>query len=608
MEIRQYITLIKRWLWLIILGTLIGGLGGYYFSVRQTPVYQADTRFMILRAAPTSIDYYYYYEDNRELISTYIQLLTTESLLDKASEKLGFEVKEGQASAVQIGETQFASLTVKDEDPGKAVQIANILVQTLIETNEEMQSIRYQTTEKNLQDRINEAEVQISIVQEQINDMSVSAVQTQINDVQLQIDDLQAQITALEKRNTELNSVLTLTDEQKDELSYNQDTLDQIKPILDLYQKIYTNLVVLGVPVDSGSDSNVKLDQLKTTLALYQEIYIASVSDMEALRLSRAQSTPTVVQVEPATVPSSPISPKPLRTALLSAAVGLLLMGGIAFLIEYLDDTIKTPDEVTSAFGLPVIGMIAEMQSSKKRSINGNSKTGIFVANQPRSPISEAFRSLRTNLEFASIDNPLKTLMVTSTYAEEGKTTIAVNLAIILAQSDKKVLLLDGDLRRPKVHQHMELTNRVGLSDLIRGKIEIEDVLQESKRINGISIVTSGSLPPNPAELLGSNRMEQVLKKLNAYFDIIIIDAPPMLVSDAMILSTKVDGVIFTIQPGKSRIGGVRSSINELKRLEAKLLGVVMNRIPKNREYYYGGYYYYSSDAKKSGQHYYTNV
>jgi capsular exopolysaccharide synthesis family protein len=371
---------------------------------------------------------------------------------------------------------------------------------------------------------------------------------------------------------------------------------------LALYQEIYTNLVVLGKPVESGGDISGQLDQLQTTLNLYQQIYISSISSLEALRLAQAQNTQTVVQVEPATTPKNPISPKPVQSALLYAAVGLVVTAGIAFLIEYLDDTVKTPDDVKNTLGLPVVGLVAEL----KGNYDGKNalRSGVFVADQPRSPVSEAFRALRTNLEFSSVDSPLKTILVSSSGEGEGKTTVASNLAIILSQGGKKVLLLDADLRRPNVHKQFSIPNRVGLSDLIRGRMDVEDVIQVPENIKKLSIITSGSLPPNPAELLGSLKMGLILDSLKSIFDVIVIDTPPMLVSDAQILSSRVDGILFVVRPGKTHIDVAKSPLEELKRIDARVVGVVLNRIPRNRGYYYGGYRYYSPYYSSNGYHY----
>jgi succinoglycan biosynthesis transport protein ExoP len=601
MDIRQIISIIKRWIWLMVTGTLVAGMVGFFVSNAETPLYQASTRFIVLRAAQTTSYDYYSYLDSQQLITTYAQLLTSNSLLEETSDLLGYQVQAGLAKAEQIGETQFVKLTVTHPNSEKAATIANTLVTVLINQNAKLQSIRYVNAEQNLQNRLDETQKQIESLQSQIDTLSTATVQDQLTTVQSNIDDLQSQVSELETQISSL-SVSAVTEEQKIALSEKQANLNQIKPILALYQQIYTNLVVLGKPQESGGATSAQLDQLTTTLNLYQQIYISSISSMEALRLSQAQNTPTVVQVEPATVPGSPISPKPLQTGLLYAAVGLVATAGIAFLIEYLDDTIKTPDDVKNTLGLPVVGLVAELMGNYQG--KNALKSGVFVADQPRSPVSEAFRALRTNLEFSSVDSPIKTILVTSSGEGEGKTTIASNLAIILSQGGKKVLLLDADLRRPNVHKQFSIPNRVGLSDLIRGRLDVGDVVQVPENNKKLSIITSGSLPPNPAELLGSSRMGAILDSLKNQFDVIVVDTPPMLVSDAQILSSRVDGMLFVIRPGKTHIDVAKSPLEELKRIGARVIGVVLNRIPRNRGYYYGGYRYYSPYYSSNGYHY----
>ncbi len=596
MDIKQFFVSAKRWLWFLILGTLLGAVGGYFFSSRQTPIYQASTRFVVLRAAQTTYDYFSYL-DSQQLISTYAQLLSTESLLAQASQELGFPVRKGQATAAQINDTQFVELTVKDTDPERAALIANGLVKVLIDQNEQLQSVRYISAEQNLQNRIDEAQQQISILQAQINEVSSATVESQLQSVQAQIDDLQAQVTALNAEVAKIDPE-TATDEQIALLADYQAQLDQLTPVLSLYQQIYTNLVVLKTPAQSDTTTTTQLTQLRTTLELYQQIYISSISSLETLRLTRAQNTPNVVQVEAAVTPSSPISPKPMQSALLAGGIGLLVTAAVAFLVEFLDDTIKTPDEVKDQLGLPVIGLIGELRKKNK-----DEKLGNYVAYHPRSPVSEAFRALRTNLEYSGIDAPLRVILVTSAGKSEGKTTVATNLAIVLAQSGKKVLLLDSDMRRPNVHAQFNIHNRVGLSDLVRGKLTLESVVRTLPEIKNLSIITSGGLPPNPAELLGSERMRSILEEMKSVFDVIVMDSPPMLVSDAQILSTRTDGVIYVIVPGNTHSVAAKRPLEELQRINANILGVVMNRIPRNRDYYYGGYNYYSPYSSHDGYH-----
>lgn len=601
MDIKQIFVAAKRWLWFLVLGTILGAAGGFVFSNRQTPIYQASTRFVVLRAAQTTYDYFSYL-DSQQLISTYAQLLSTESLLAQASQELGFPVQKGQATAAQIDDTQFVQLTVRDTDPERAALIANGLVKVLIDQNEQLQSVRYISAEQNLQTRIDEAQEQISILQAQINEISSATVETQLQSVQAQIDDLQNQITGL---NTEIAKIdpEQATDAEITLLADYQAQLDQLTPVLSLYQQIYTNLVVLKTPAQSDANTTTQLDQLRTTLELYQQIYISSISSLETLRLTRAQNTPNVVQVESAVVPSSPISPKPMQSALLAGCIGFLVTAGIAFLVEFLDDTIKTPDEVKEILDLPVIGLIGELNKKSK-----DDKLGNYVAYHPRSPVSEAFRSLRTNLEYSSIDKPLRCILVTSAGESEGKTTVASNLAIVLAQSGKKVLLLDSDMRRPNVHAQFNIHNRVGLSDLVRGKLTLENVVRTLPEVNNLDIITSGGLPPNPAEMLGSERMRTILEELKTLYDIVVLDSPPMLVSDAQILSTRTDGVIYVIVPGLTHSVAAKRPLEELERINANLLGVVMNRIPRNRDYYYGGYNYYSPYSSHQGYHQSTSI
>jgi len=598
MDIKQVFSTIKRWLWLIILGCVIGSGIGYYISSQQTPIYQAQARFVILPAAQTTYDYYSYL-NSQQLVSTYAQLLTTEDLLYQASTELGFPVRKGQATASQVGDTKFVILTVKDPDPFKAAVIANGLVEILIAQNEKLQSVQFDAAEKNLQDRVLQAEEQINILEGQITQLSGEVVQSQIETVQEQMADVQSQIN-------NLNADIALIDpesespEDQEQLAAYQTKLAEIQPILALYQDIYTQLVVLGQAPSSSDATPTDLERLKTTLNLYQQIYITSINNLESLKLAKAQSTPTVMQVETAVKPTVPISPKPTRTALLGAAVGLLVTAAIVFLVEFLDDTLKTPDEIKAVLDLPTIGFIGELKHNPRR---GEESLGTFVARNPRSPVSEAFRSLRTNLEYSAIDVPLKTVLITSSGESEGKSTIAANLAIVQAQSGKKVVIIDGDMRRPKVHVQFNKPNRIGLSDVITGKMRIEDVTKSFDQVENLSIITCGTLPPNPAELLGSDKMTRVIEELESKFDFIVIDSPPMVVSDAQILSSKVDGIVYVIIPGQTRAITARRPIEELKRIESRVIGVVANKIPRNRDYYYGGYNYYSPYSNHYSYH-----
>jgi capsular exopolysaccharide synthesis family protein len=288
-----------------------------------------------------------------------------------------------------------------------------------------------------------------------------------------------------------------------------------------------------------------------------------------------------------------------MNTAL-AGVVGFMLAAGIVFLIEYLDDTLKTPEDVERALGLPVLGFVAEMKYKKK------SAAEVYISRQPRSPVSEAFRSLRTNLEFSAVEKPISTILVTSPGPSEGKTTVAVNLAAIFSQAKNRVVLIDADMRRPHVHHLLGMSNREGLSDLFLNPSQTNNVGRSRDDLPHLLVITSGSLPPNPAELLGSEKMSRILKQMRQNVDVVIIDTPPSLVADAQILATKVDAVLFVIQPGVTRVETAKASLDMFKRSGARVVGVVLNRIPRSRSDYYGGYKYYS--PYKRGKDYFSEV
>jgi capsular exopolysaccharide synthesis family protein len=359
-------------------------------------------------------------------------------------------------------------------------------------------------------------------------------------------------------------------------------------------------MLVLGQGGTSVTgNTQARQDQLQAALTLYQQIYSNLLNNYEAVRLARLRSTPNIVQIQPASIPNKPIRPQPLRDIAMGSLFGAVLLGSVAFLIEYLDDTLKSPDDITRHLQLPVVGLIGEMEKPKRKDEKG---LHVYVSDNPLSPITEAFRTLRTNLEFAGVDKPLKSLLITSTSPGEGKSTIAVNLAAVIAQGEHKVVLMDTDLRRPTLHRHLQIANRRGLSDLFRDSIKIGNVINTWGE-PPIAVITSGGLPPNPSELLASAKMEAILRELESKSDVIILDAPPCIVADPVILAARVDGVLLVIEPGKTKIGAAQVVIEQLQRSGARIIGVVLNPISRHRSSYYTKYQYYSTYYSSNGYH-----
>jgi len=278
---------------------------------------------------------------------------------------------------------------------------------------------------------------------------------------------------------------------------------------------------------------------------------------------------------------------------LIAAFVGAVIGTTIGLLIEYLDNTIKSPQQIKELFNLPTIGCI-----------NSNSEidNGVLVQNNPRSPTAEAFRLIRTNLEYTAVDHSINSILITSTGVGEGKTTTAIYLAFVMARPGKQVLLLDCDLRKPKAHKVLDLQNSVGISDVFRQQATLQDVMQKVNE--NLRVITSGDIPPNPAELLGSAKMTDILAQLKEMTDIVIVDSPPALVTDSSVLAAKTDAVVVVVQAGVTETNSVLALMDQLHRMNAYVAGIVLNKISGSRGRYYGygyGYGYSDYDAQTEG-------
>lgn len=343
----------------------------------------------------------------------------------------------------------------------------------------------------------------------------------------------------------------------------------------------------------------LEMERLETRINQYESIYSNLLLSYENVRMAEAQSISGVTLVEEALIPTRPVRPDVMQNTMLAAVVGLLLAVGVIFAIELLDDSLKSPDEVKRLFQLPVLGMIAQHDQDDGQ---------LVTMNTPRSPVAEAFRSLRTNIQFASVDKPIRTLLVTSPAPSDGKTTVSSNLAAVLAQGGKRVALVDADLHRPRVHRVFNLDNSHGLSALfMEPKVQSNGWMQPTRQ-ERLNIVSSGPLPPNPSELLGSQKMREIIDVMLQECDFVLLDTPPVLsVTDAAILSTVVDGVLLVVRPGETRMGALKQAVETMRRVNANLLGLVFNGVGKNRgyyDYYYKSYYYnyYDNHHKRTAR------
>ena len=295
---------------------------------------------------------------------------------------------------------------------------------------------------------------------------------------------------------------------------------------------------------------------------------------------------------QPATLPTAPSAPRPKLNLALGLLVGLAIGVGAAVLRETLDTRVKTVGALQDLTGLPALGVLALDKDVPKHPL-------ITQAGQS-SPRAEAHRQLRTNLQYVNPDERPRSFVVTSSVPREGKSTTAVNLAIAMAQGGEQVLLLEADLRRPRVAQMLGLEGSVGLTDILVGRAEVADVVQRFGAVPGLGVLAAGTLPPNPSELLGSQHMFELIRELEK-MSVVIIDAPPLIpVTDAAVLSVATGGALLVVALNKVRRDQVRQSMTNLDTVGGKLLGTIANMVPaRSMEAYGTGY---AGDYVKGGR------
>ena len=335
------------------------------------------------------------------------------------------------------------------------------------------------------------------------------------------------------------------------------------------------------------NDKQNEISSLQSKLSAMENNYGLLLSNTQQGAIN------TLTIIEFAELPSSPIGSMKGLTILLAAAAGFILAAGTAYLLEYLDDTVQSPDSVMRLFSAPILGRIFEQAE-------GIDESRLYDADNSNHPLTETFRALRTEIDLAEMgQRHLKTILVASPDIGDGKTSVAVNLALSMAQRGKKVYLLDADLRKPKIHKLFNLANDEGLADVVFARA-VFDWRIGIKEVRQMSVLTAGNTPPDPAELLSSEKMELFLSELEEVADIVIIDGPPLFVPDAMILASKVDGVLLVVRPGHTRQSLAKASMEHIKSVGAKVVGIVLNRIPLRGADYYAGksylYTYYHSN------------
>ena len=365
------------------------------------------------------------------------------------------------------------------------------------------------------------------------------------------------------------------------------------------------------------NDASVEYAILQREVDTNRELYNSVLQRMKDVGLAAESQTSNTVVVDDAVAPGGPSSPHPLTAILQAMAFGLALAIGLAFLIEYQDKTLKTPDEIEAYLRLPNLASVPSFARIDAKQfgnprINGNGTANLPAKNleiagslSRYSVIGESYRGLRTALMLSRAGSPPKSILITSSSNSEGKTVSAINTGVVFAHTGARVLIIDADLRRPRCHKVLGIENRQGLTEVLAGTNKVDQLIRDTG-IEGLWLLTAGSIPPNPSELVGSERMRETLASMVVEFDLVIVDSPPLMpVTDAMLLSTMVDGVVLVVNSKKTAKQLARAALARLEFARAKLFGVLLNEVDVNSPHYryyssyhggYGDYHPYTSD------------
>lgn len=355
------------------------------------------------------------------------------------------------------------------------------------------------------------------------------------------------------------------------------------------------------------NESAIQYNLLKRDAETYRTLYEGLQQKLKEAGVSAGLKSNNFRIIDSARTPMGPIEPNIPRNLLFALVLGSATGVGLAFLLEGLDNTIRTTDQAQMISGLAPLGMIplgsksAREGPNPKRLVIASSKEAVELVTQvrPQSQMAESYRALRTSLLLSNLGSPPKVIMVTSALPQEGKTTTSINVAVVLAQKGVRVLLIDADLRRPSIHKTLGMGPRSGLSNVLTGSTTLEQAITRTTILPNLYVLPAGTPPPNPAELLASANMKDVLAQLSEQYDHIVVDTPPSLsVTDAVVLSPRADAVVLVIRSGQTTKQALRRSRDILAQVNAKVVGVLLNAVDLTSPDYY---YYYEYQGKYSG-------
>ncbi len=607
LTLHDYWRIIRKRIRLVILSFLLVIAATIFYTMGQTPVYRAHTQVEIgKRFSPANylseiITWY-----PGDMMSTEARIATSRPVIEKTirelslagknptPEKIDEEVShwESKVAAHQVGNSNILQIEVTCADPEKAALVANTLTQVYLEKSYEVKIQARRDMRKFIGEQMRSVRESLEAAEDALYEFEKSGnielvrrnLSQKLADMKLNLADLKRRYTARHPR------------------------------VLDLED----NIKALKSTIAALSRKELAKRRLERDLKINEGLYTMLSKKYKEALIAESDKENTKRVINPAVKPSSPISPNRKLNVVVGGTVGLIFGFVLAFLKEHLDTSIATIEDVENFLKLPVLGIIPHIAGADKNvraREGGIAKAGyhtnrLVIFSDPKSPIAESYRTLQTNVDFARTEDVGNVLLFTSTSLQEGKSITICNFALAAAQMSKKVLLVESDFRRPVIDKMFGLGREPGLSEVLRGAAKWEDVsrgtadfilgdLESEKiiRIYGIDnlrVITSGKLPPNPTQILGSRRMKQFIEDVRKKFDIVLFDTAPVLpVADSIIMAPLVGGVVIVYQVGRTARGALRRAATQLEQAKAKLLGVVLNDIRASEMESIGYYYYY---------------
>jgi polysaccharide biosynthesis transport protein len=614
-DLREYARVLWERRWMIISFTLILCTLSLIRSFMMKPVYEAGTRILIQSEAPnvvnmqevTPMDF-----GDREYYQTQYKILKSRSIAGRVDKALGEyvpwsewngrgkkndqELLTGQdridallerVEVKPIPNTQLVEIAAQDIDPKLAAKIANLWAEDYISYVLDTKFDATQYASGWLQEKITEAKSNLESSERKLQDYRKTSKIT----ISYEDGDRDKMLDILFKKKSDLEIALS---EKSEYLR------PQHPEIIGIKNEINTVDDKIAIEKDKGlnvRDKEIEYSMLKRDVETNKHMYESLLKRIKETEVTGELKTTNIRVIDNAIVPKSPVKPKKKLNFLIALFVGLMGGGGLAFLFEGLDQSVRTPEDVKNHIKLPALASIAMPKDDDK-----GEDPEFITRNKPRSTISESYRSLRTSIMFTAVEHKRKILAITSSGPQEGKTTSAINLAIVMAQSGEKTILVDADLRKPRIEKAFNFKKEHGLTEVLAGKERLDKSIHKTD-IKDLDVIACGTIPPNPSELLGSSKMDWLLKELAGQYDRVIMDTPPVLaVTDAVVLCGKVDGMIIVVRAGETNRNALLKTKEILESAHASnLIGVILNMVETGKG---GGHYYYTQYYGKYGKYY----